>query len=375
MIEAGELGKLPKHVYSEPDRHGNARYYFRIKGKGPRVRLWQTPGTPEFDDEIACARLGLPYAPKAPAIAPAAAGQAAPAGSLDWLIDVYEKRGAPLVSADLADRRLRMLREIADFKKGDRRCGGLPFASMARRHVLEIRDAIRETPGARNNVVKALGAMFAWAIDAGIAKESPAAGVKRMKSGDGFHTWTVDEIDRYVARHPAGTMAHRALVVFLFSGLRLADAAILGRQHIYFRRDPDTGAPARWIRITPAKTRKSSGVVVDIPVLPELGREIDAAGNAMTFILSAHGAPYTTKGLGNRVRDWCDQAGLPHCSAHGLRKAGATIAAENGADYELLKAVFGWTTAQQASHYVQKARRTRIAARAGRFLYLGQSGN
>lgn len=36
-------------------------------------------------------------------------------------------------------------------------------------------------------------------------------------------------------------------------------------------------------------------------------------------------------GLGNKMRQWCDQAELPHCRAHGIRKAGATIAAENGA--------------------------------------------
>jgi len=39
---------------------------------------------------------------------------------------------------------------------------------------------------------------------------------------------------------------------------------------------------------------------------------------------------------------------LFHCSAHGLRKAGASIAAEN-ARQAMLKAIFGWTTSQQAN--------------------------
>jgi hypothetical protein len=34
------------------------------------------------------------------------------------------------------------------------------------------------------------------------------------------------------------------------------------------------------------------------------------------------------------MRDWCDQAELFHRSTHGLRKVGATIAAENGAPRE-----------------------------------------
>ena len=35
-------------------------------------------------------------------------------------------------------------------------------------------------------------------------------------------------------------------------------------------------------------------------------------------------------GAEEELRERCDEAGLLHCSAHGLRKAGATIAAENG---------------------------------------------
>jgi hypothetical protein len=61
------------------------------------------------------------------------------------------------------------------------------------------------------------------------------------------------------------------------------------------------------------------------------------------------------------MRDWCDQAESPHC---GLRKAGATIAAENGATDEPLMAIFGWTTKQQTTHYTRKAQRRRMAEHA-----------
>jgi integrase len=39
---------------------------------------------------------------------------------------------------------------------------------------------------------------------------------------------------------------------------------------------------------------------------------------------------------------------LYHCSAHGLRKAGATIAANNGATAHQLMAIFGWDTIKEA---------------------------
>lgn len=50
-----------------------------------------------------------------------------------------------------------------------------------------------------------------------------------------------------------------------------------------------------------------------------------------TFLVTAYGELFTDGGFGNRMRDWCDQAELPQCTAHGLKKAAATICAELGA--------------------------------------------
>jgi integrase len=61
---------------------------------------------------------------------------------------------------------------------------------------------------------------------------------------------------------------------------------------------------------------------------------------------------------------WCDEAGLPHCSAHGLRKAGATLAAENGASAHELMSIFGWLTIKEAERYTKAAEQKRLAARA-----------
>ncbi len=66
----------------------------------------------------------------------------------------------------------------------------------------------------------------------------------------------------------------------------------------------------------------------------------------------------------NWFSEACERAGLPKCSAHGLRKAGATIAAENGATEMELMAIFGWSSPQQAAVYTRKANRVRLADRA-----------
>jgi len=64
------------------------------------------------------------------------------------------------------------------------------------------------------------------------------------------------------------------------------------------------------------------------------------------------------------MRQWCDQADLSQCSMHGLRKAGATIAADNGATDSQLMAIFGWTTKKQTTLYTKKADRKRLAQEA-----------
>jgi integrase len=64
--------------------------------------------------------------------------------------------------------------------------------------------------------------------------------------------------------------------------------------------------------------------------------------------------------------------GLPHCSSHGLRKAGATIAAENGATAHQLMAIFGWNTVKQAELYTRNANRKRLAGEAMHFLVLSE---
>ena len=51
-------------------------------------------------------------------------------------------------------------------------------------------------------------------------------------------------------------------------------------------------------------------------------------------------------------------------SAHGVRKIGATRAANNGATVAELEAIFGWIGGRMASLYTQAADRARLARRA-----------
>lgn len=343
--------ELPKGVSVDRDRHNNVRLYYRAPGR-PKVRLRETPGTPQFDDEVACARLGVPYRQDG---GPPPSVRPAQEGSFQWLLTQYKARAIGSVSAKVWNARRAILEEICDSVHKGKRRGDLPYRAMALRHVTEIRDELRNAPGARNNVVRAISALFSWAIANGLAEVNPAHRIKNLASGDGFHSWTADEIRKFEERHPLGTKARLAFSLAAYTGLRMSDLVIVGRQHI---RDG-------WLTIRPAKTRGSSGVVVEIPVLPQLQRAIDAGPcGDMTFLVSERNAPFSKVRLTTLMRKWCDEAGLPHCTMHGLRKAAATVAAENGATDDELMAIFGWTTKQQTSLYTRNASRRRLAERA-----------
>jgi integrase len=121
-----------------------------------------------------------------------------------------------------------------------------------------------------------------------------------------------------------------------------------------------------WLRFQPRKTRTSTGDFLEIPVLHALAAELPPVSKAdhLNYLVTEWGKPFSSNGFGNKFKHWCVAAGLPHCSAHGLRKAGATFAAENGATDSQLKAMFGWRSAKMAAHYTRKAEQKKLAGGA-----------
>jgi integrase len=56
------------------------------------------------------------------------------------------------------------------------------------------------------------------------------------------------------------------------------------------------------------------------------------------------------------MRDWCDQANLRHCSAHGLRKACAMALAEAGATAHEIASVTGHQSLEEIERYTRDAK-------------------
>jgi integrase len=89
--------------------------------------------------------------------------------------------------------------------------------------------------------------------------------------------------------------------------------------------------------------------------------DIDQPPIGLTFLVTEYGKPFTANGFGNVFKDWCRQANLPHCSAHGLRKALATRLAEHGATPHEIMAISGHQSLEEVERYTRAARKSRLA--------------
>ena len=96
---------------------------------------------------------------------------------------------------------------------------------------------------------------------------------------------------------------------------------------------------------------------------PELARIIAATtpSGHLTFLVNENDRPFTVRHFGRTFRKWCDEAGLPHCSAHGLRYATAAHLAEHGASAHEIMAITGHRSLAEVERYTRAAWKATLA--------------
>lgn len=336
------------------DRHGKWRIEYRRAGR--TIALGGTPGTAQFQAEYDEARV-LIEGPHAPAKQGVLKG-----GTLRWLCVQWfaSAEYGQLAPSTQRDRR-RVLESILSepIRPGSPATfADCPLSRMASDHVKVLRDRKRVVPDAANTRLKLLRGIFRWALDSNIGgiDHNPARDVPKLKtSGDGYHCWTADEREQFEQCHSIGSKARLAYELIFRTGQRRSDVVVLGRQHIRGGK----------LCFTQAKNKRRKPISLELPILPELQRVLDESPlGELTFLVNEYGKPFAVAGFGNKFRDWCNDAGLPpHCSAHGLRKSAATVAAENGATAHELMSIFGWLSLKEAERYTRSAERGRLAER------------
>ena len=354
LKSSGMPHRLPPGCIEDTDRHGNVRVYYRAKGR-PKVRLRGTPWTPEFMAEYEVVK-GADVS-----VASSSRSRAAIPGTWRWLCIRYFSECADYKRLDERTRHVRKMILEGTLHEpiapgSSKLFRDFPLSRMTADAVEVLRDRKIHTPEAANSRVKAMRQVFKFGLKKKLAPANPARDVEYFKSGStGFHTWSSEEVQQFEERHAVGTKARLALALLLFTGQRRSDIIRFGKQH----------ARGGKLTFTQHKGRNRKPKRLTLPILPALQRVMDGTPcGDLTFLVNDWGRPFTDAGFGNKFRDWCNQAGLRHCSAHGLRKAGATIAADNGATAHQLMAIFGWDTIKQAEKYTRAANQKRLAADA-----------
>jgi len=330
-----------KGLCSELNRHGVRVWYYR-EGQGPRTRIRGDFGSPEFNAALKAAR----------------GGAAAPVGkttlshtdpnSFGWLVDEFLKSPAHL-QKELPTQKARRNVLKAIVNAG---CGAQPFRELTDADIRALRDEKAATGkvAMANGAVAILRVLFNWAVeDAKLLRTNPCLGVKAIKyQGGTNHVWTDEEMLRFEAAYPLGTRERLAYALLLYCGQRSGDIVRLGRQHI----------KDGWLTIHAGKTGKAS----QVPVLDVLSEAIAAGPTGDLTFLVEDGAPMKVEAFGKWFRAACDAAGVPDCTPHGLRHAGATRLAARGASTATLQCIYGWSL-PMAERYTKTASHRRSAER------------
>jgi integrase len=329
--------RLPKFVQGFIDRHGRARFYFRRAGFS-RTALPGLPWSPDFMAAYETALAGQP--------APIGAAKIK-AGTIRALAVSYFTSPAFLSMKPTTQRETRGAIERFCREHGDKSA-----VTLQRQHVIKLMAALAGKPNVANALRARLRALMQHAVEIGLRTEDPTQGVRRIRvRSDGHHSWSEEEIRAFEARWPIGSRERLAFALLLFTGQRRGDVIRLGRQHM---RD-------EILRVRQEKT----GADLSIPVHPDLAEILarSAVGN-MTFLTTRNGRPFAPAGFSNWFRACCNKAGLPHCSAHGLRKAAARRLAEAGCTAHEISSVTGHASLSEVTRYTRATDQQRLAKAA-----------
>ncbi|WP_030540293.1 tyrosine-type recombinase/integrase [Sphingobium sp. DC-2] len=326
---------LPDNVTPFKDKCGRTRYRFRKKGL-PQYLFRAEPGSPEFMEEYDRAKNAVAVKKEKHA-----------AGTFNAVIESYyrSKRWARMQESTRAMRRNILERFRA--KQGHK-----PVNRLEARHVDKWMSEMADTPHAANNLRKILAQIMKHAIMLGLRRDNPVDVIDAIQTdGDGFHCWSEEEIAQYDAKWALGTRERLAKELLLYTSLRRGDMVKIGRQH----RKGD--------KLILRHAKNKSDTVIRI--LDPLAKALDAIeAQHLTYLVTQTGKPFTPAGFGNWFRERCDQAGLNHCTAHGLRKAMARRLAESGATTMQGRAVTGHRSDAMFIHYAAKANREAMADEA-----------
>lgn len=334
--------RLPRYVHAFVDRHGKPRFYLRRPGF-KRIPLPGLPYSAEFMEGYSAGMSDTASTPKLEI----GASRTKP-GTINALIIAYYQSSEFRTLANETQRTRRNILERFRTDHGDKR-----VALLGPEHVRRMLATKIDKPAVARNWLNTVAALMRFAVAEGIRGDDPTRDVKRPRpQGEGFTTWSEEDITKFEAAHPIGTRARLALALLLYTAQRRSDVVRLGPQHI---RDG-------LFHVRQQKT----GAALQLPVHPELCAVIEATPTGhLSFLVTEFGKPFSPAGFTNWFRDVCRDARLSTgLSAHGLRKAACRRLAELGCSANQIAAFSGHTSLREVQRYTVAADQARMAKAA-----------
>lgn len=330
------MKKKPPYVTHYWDRHGKMRWRYRRKGYR-EAQTTELFGSQEWWAWYSIASNG---------VASNIGADRLKAGTINSLVVAYYS-STNFLNCKVSTRKT--YRGILERYRDQ--YGEYPYNLLEPRHIRAQMDERVSTPASANNLLKVLRSLMRFAIERDLIRTDPTAGVRMLRyKTNGFHTWTEDEISAFAARWPLGTKQRQAMDLLLYTAQRSIEVRQMTWNHVQNGR----------VLVRQEKT----GNLVDIPMHHQLRASLEKRlSNHLVLIVNNSNKPYSEKGFGNWFKKAVIKAGLPHCSAHGLRKAAARRLAEAGCSAHEIMSITGHESLKEVERYTREASR-RILANA-----------
>lgn len=308
--------ELPRHVY----RKGRKRYPYFVRGSVCQ-RIHSEPGTDAFWGEYARLLRGDV--------------SQEPSRSVKKLIAHYMRSSKWATKA--ANTKKSYLRSFRYFED---KIGSVDPASIRRRHVIEMRDALATTPTTANHRVATLSVLMEHGIDIDWIERNPARGVSSLKGTKTREPWPQDMVEAFRETATGETLLLFELLVG--TGQRIGDVLAMQWGHV-----SEDG-----ITIRQGKTKAE----VWIPFTARLAAVLEQTPKRGIHIVTQdNGRPVSYNLAWKWIKTVRDEIGAQAWDIHSLRHYAASELAALGLDDQHIMSITGHASGGMVRLYAGKA--------------------
>lgn len=225
--------------------------------------------------------------------------------------------------------------------------GGSPAAATLRApHVAELRDKLADTPGAANQVIRALSALYVWAMkpEQGYVQLNPCANMTLFEGGE-HEPWPEDLVEEALTDPDV----QREVGLLYFTGQRIGDVV----------RMKPTDIERGEIQVYAQKTQSRLWITMAADLRSILGT---LRKDRLALLTNAKDQPYTASGLRQKLQKWASKRGQ-EIVPHGLRKNAVNTLLEVGCTVAEVSAITDHSLAM-VEHYAKGRNKAKIGRAA-----------